>query len=121
MNELISQFQRFVRVWLRIGKNRLKLFKVEFKIATSTIRPLLVLMVLVVMSLFSIWALFLILIGFGIFALTANILISIASVLLINIALLMLMFQIIRFLLNMASFQKTRKNFGKTNIKESNT
>jgi uncharacterized membrane protein YqjE len=118
MNELVSQLQRFIRIWIRVGKNRLKLFKLEFKIAKSTIKPLFFLMVLLVMSLFTIWALFLILIGFGIFALTSNVLLSIAIVLFINIVFLIFTVQGIRFLVKIASFQKTRKNFRNQNIKE---
>lgn len=120
MNELVSQFQRLIRIWLRIGRNQLKLFKLEFKIAKGTIKPLLFLVVLLLMSLFTMWALFLIFVGFGIFALTANILLSIAIVLLINMAFLVLIAQGIRFLVKIASFQKTRNSLRHHNIKGEN-
>lgn len=108
MNDFICNLQRFAKIWMRVGKNRIKLFKLEFKIAKSTIKPLMALIVLFFMSLLSLWVLALLLIGLGAFALTANIPLSVAIVLLVNIAFLMLILQGIRFFLNMASFQKTR-------------
>lgn len=120
MSELATELQRYIRVWLRIAKNRFKLFKIEFKIAKSTIKPLLILVSLLLMTLLSTWLLLLILIGVCVFALTANILISVTSVLLLNILFIILLYQGIKFLVNVGSFQKTRKYFRKENIKSSN-
>lgn len=119
MNELFSQLHRYFKIYLRIGKNRLKLFAVEYKLAKSTIKPLFLLIVLLFMSLFTLWALLLTLIGFGIYALTANIFLSLSIVLLVNLGFLILFTQGIRFLIKIGSFPKTRKNFRNQNIRES--
>ncbi len=104
------QLDKISQVWFRLVKNQLKLFGIEWKLAKLTIKPLIFCLLLFLIFLISTWVSIMCLIGYAIYLLNNNVIITLLSVAMINIVLIMLTYCFFAYLIKQGSFQRVRRN-----------
>jgi hypothetical protein len=108
---LLEALEGLVSGKLKIMESVINLMRLEARLAGQSILPLLLNLCLLGAVLLSLWASVSVLVGYGLFLFTHNILIALTGVCALNALLLLSLLKYLRFNLNNMSFEKTRNYF----------
>ena len=115
---VLEQIEDLVSTKLAIIKTIFSIIKLETRLAGLSIFPLLMNICLFLIVLMGVWILLSLLAGYGILIIFQNVLISLLSVLFVNLIVLLILVKYLNYNLRNMSFEKTRAYL--TNHKSTN-
>lgn len=109
--EILKQLEALIQTKISVYKTLFSLFRLEAQLASLSIFPLLLTILMLLIVLFTVWLSITILIGYVLILIFNRPILSISLVVLLNIGVFLTLIRYLSYNLKNMSFQKTRKHF----------
>lgn len=106
--DIFERLLNYANAWLRLTKSQIKLFVLEFKLAKASVVPFLIVLFFLSILIISTWFSLLTFIGYEIYIHSQSMFWALLSVLIINIASLIIIAIFVFIYLKQISFARTR-------------